>query len=210
MYILAQEGHTAVAEKLLSHGAQVDSRRQDGITPLIMACYKNHTSVVKLLIAKGAQVNSADNDGDTPLHCAVSANSPETVKLLLPHHPKFLCNKEGQNPLDFAKEKHHTDLVSLLEEYIKGNTIEKKQNTQSTSSAGAAGGATGDVRPKESSKLITQSQITNVARLAAEAKFKAKLMDKDWDPERELAKLGLRNDEKGNQKAIIVCVFYCY
>ena len=198
MCILAHEGHTAVAEKLLIHGAQIDSRCQNGITPLIMACYKNHTSVVKLLTAKGAQVNNADDDGDTPLHCAVFANSPEIVKLLLAHHPEFLFNKAGQGPLDIAKEKHHTDLVSLLEESIKGNAIEKKQNTQSTSSAGAAGEATSDVRSKETSKIITQSQITNVARLAAEVKFKAKLRDENWDPERELAKLGLRNDEKGN------------
>ena len=206
MYILAHEGHTAVAEKLLTHGAQVDSRQWNGTTPLMIACYNNHTSVVKLLTAKGAQVNSADDDGDTPLHYAVLANSPEIVKLLLALHLNVLPNNKGQYPLDIAKEKHYAELVGLLEGYIIGTTPEKKPNTVSTSSAGAAGGATGDVRPKEPSKIITKSQITNVARLAAEAKFKAKLTEKNWDQQRELAKLGLRNDEKGNHRTHLLCI----
>ena len=91
-----------------------------------MACYNNHTSIVKLLTTKGAQVNSADNDGDTPLHNAVLANSPEIVKLLLAHHPDFLVNNKGQNPLDITKEKHYTRIVSHLEDYIKGNTVGRK------------------------------------------------------------------------------------
>ena len=199
LYILAENGHTEIVDSLLSHGAQVDSRREDdAATPLMSASYRNHTAVVKLLTAKGAQINTADNNGYTLLHFAVLANSSEIVKLFLTHSPKVLPNNKGQNPLDIAKEKNYANLVGLLEDYIKRNAVEKKQNIESTSSGGAAGGATGDVRPKEPSKLITQSQITNVARQAAEAKFKAKLVDKDWDPQRELAKLGLRNDEKGN------------
>ena len=206
MYILVEEGHTPVVEKLLSHGAQVDSKRQGGATPLMVACYFNHTSIVKLLTAKGAQVNSADNNGYTPLHYAALVNPPEIVKLLLALHPKVLPNNKGQNPLDIAKEEHHTDLISLLEDYVKENATEKKPNTVSTPSAGAVGGATGDVRPKEPSKLITQSQVKNVARQAAEAKFKAKMKDKDWDLQRELAKLGLRNDEKGNHSTYLLCM----
>ena len=206
MYIIAQEGHTAVVEKLLSHGAQIDSRCQDDVTPLMTACDNNHTSVVKLLTAKGAQVNSADNDGDTPLHYAVLANSLEIVKLLLALHPKVLPNNKGQNPLDIAKEKHYAELVGLLEDYSMGTMAEKKPNTESTPSTHTAGAATGDVRPKEPSKLITKSQVTNVARLAAEGKFKAKLIDKDWDPQKEFAKLGLRNDEKGNHSTYLLCM----
>ena len=123
MYFSPGRTHCGCKQITQSRGAQIDSRCQNGISPLIMACYNNHTSVVKLLTAKGAQVNSADNDGDTPLHYAVLANSLEIVKLLLAHHPDFLVTNKGQNPLDIAKEKHYTGIVCLLEDYIKLNTV---------------------------------------------------------------------------------------
>ena len=195
--IAAQNGHGAIAQKLLHHGANIDCRIKSGATPLITACQNNHLPVVKLLIENRAQINSATNTGDTPLHYAVLANSLEMVKLLLAHHSKLVPNKAGQTALDTAKEKHYRDPVIILEDYVPRSQIEKVLN-ESTTSTEADGGATGGVRPKDHSKLITKSQITNVARMAAVAKFKAKLEDEDSDLNRELAELGLRNDLKGN------------
>ena len=124
-------------------------------------------------------------DGNSPLHCAALANSPEIIKLLLGHHPKFRFNNKGQISLEVAKEKHYSDLI--FEDYIKGNAIQKILKTKSTSSTGVMRGATGDVRPKQNSKIITESQITKYD----------KMVDKGCDPQRDFVKLGMLEIMRG-------------
>ena len=61
----------------------------------------------------------------------------------------------------------------------------------------SVGGATDDIRQEEPSKIITASQITKFVKMA----------DKNWDPQREFAKLGmLGNDEKGNKFIFVLNV----
>jgi len=53
---------------LLSKGADVNSRDNDGRTPLHLAYLSGHVQVAELLLSKGADVNSKDNDGRTPIY----------------------------------------------------------------------------------------------------------------------------------------------
>ena len=40
--------------------------KNDGLTPLIIACYFGHKDLVKYLVEHGANVNKSNNDGFTP------------------------------------------------------------------------------------------------------------------------------------------------
>lgn len=73
----AEHGFADAAMALLNNGADVNSRDQDGKTPLAWAAYassmngRGHKRVVTLLMANGAKTNLADSNGSTPLALAV-------------------------------------------------------------------------------------------------------------------------------------------
>ena len=70
---------------LISEGADVNARRTDGGTPLMIAAGNSSTpEIVQLLLEKGAELEARDTDGWTPLMLAARFSStPEIVQLLL-------------------------------------------------------------------------------------------------------------------------------
>jgi hypothetical protein len=87
------EKHFQVAEILLKHGADVNCRREDLITPLHLAAYYGEPKVAQVLLEHKATVDSQDNRGNTPLHLLVEGglegwfqrydNRPREVKVTL-------------------------------------------------------------------------------------------------------------------------------
>jgi ankyrin repeat protein len=74
------------ARLLLEKGADVESRDNEGRTPLGWAAEKGHEVVVKLLLERGAELEPRDNDGRTPLGWA-ARRGHEAVANLLQSHP---------------------------------------------------------------------------------------------------------------------------
>ena len=72
----------AVAQRLLSHGAKVDTVAAYHWTPLHLAAYCGNRGVVELLLAQGASVSAVDSKGNTPLHVAVFGRT-RVAELLL-------------------------------------------------------------------------------------------------------------------------------
>jgi ankyrin repeat protein len=72
-----------IVEMLLAHGANPNSRDDNGITPLMAAAMSADS--IRLLVDSGADANAADENGTTALHRAVGswAGSDECVALLL-------------------------------------------------------------------------------------------------------------------------------
>ena len=86
MGIMQGRVSTALADRLISEGANVDeattSGEVAGYTPLIMVANNEQYDLVKFLIAKGANVNAKTKDGSTALSKATKANDITMVKLL--------------------------------------------------------------------------------------------------------------------------------
>jgi ankyrin repeat protein len=77
LHYAAREGHTAVAEALLKHGAHIDEPEANGVRPLLLAIQNDHAETARFLIEHGADVNADDWYGRTPLWAAVDMRNVE-------------------------------------------------------------------------------------------------------------------------------------
>jgi ankyrin repeat protein len=69
-----------IAKLLLSHGAGMEEKCNDGDTPLHHAACQSSPDAVQLLLSLGANVNAKDINGNAPLHQAACHSSQEMVK----------------------------------------------------------------------------------------------------------------------------------
>jgi uncharacterized protein len=68
---------------LVSKGAKLESRDDQGTTPLMSASWAGNDDIVKFLLSKGANVAAKDNEGRSSLYWARLRNHPSTVRILL-------------------------------------------------------------------------------------------------------------------------------
>ena len=94
----------------------IDSRDENGKTPLMWAIHNSHLSVVKLLFKLGAKFNLADSEGNTALHLAISKNETAIVEYML-HCGSVdvnILNKENESALDFALALDNLSIIKIL------------------------------------------------------------------------------------------------
>lgn len=84
----ARTGDVEAIKNCLGQGAKVNSRDQNGWTPLHRAAFKGRMESVKVLINHGAQVEGVNDIGYTPLHLAVEAGQLQVALCLLAHGAK--------------------------------------------------------------------------------------------------------------------------
>jgi ankyrin repeat protein len=95
---LYSDAYRIIAEILIRHGADIDSRTESGETPLIQVCSGgDNVALAKLLIAQGAQVNAHDHKGNDALSQACSLN---VIRLLIAN---------GANKANLLR--HHKNLL---------------------------------------------------------------------------------------------------
>lgn len=84
-------------EKLIKKGADVNGKDENGMTPLLMACYfPNDTVVNHLVKQRKVNVNITNKDGDSPIMIAGYFNNLNIIKILNEHHADLsLKNKNG-------------------------------------------------------------------------------------------------------------------
>jgi ankyrin repeat protein len=85
LHASAGNGRLAQVKALISRGADVDAREDDGWSPLMLAAQNGHVDVVRELIDNGASVNHMGDDGVTALRQAAQGKHVEIVELLLSH-----------------------------------------------------------------------------------------------------------------------------
>ena len=111
-------GHILVVRFLLEHGADVDSRDSENVTPLHLASTLGHLDIVKLLFGYGAGINSRGNDGWTPLHCASHMGRLEVSQALFERGADInSLDNEGCTPLHWAASEGHLEVTRALLKY---------------------------------------------------------------------------------------------
>jgi excisionase family DNA binding protein len=124
-----QCNHLGKARELLSAGADVNERDDSWVDPPMgVAIWNDSVEMVQLLLEYKANPNEQDEirqgsegpfGGDTPLHDAVIKGSVKMVKLLLAHGADpDIQNAERLSPIELAKRRDQTHLVSLMEKQI--------------------------------------------------------------------------------------------
>ena len=89
-----------VIELMLSHVPSIDSRTNEGYTPLMIAAFTDKLQAVKYLLKQGADPSLQGNRGWNALHCASQGGNPEVIELMLSHVPCIDSRtKEGYTPL---------------------------------------------------------------------------------------------------------------
>jgi len=114
----AGEEDTQVVDLLLTNGADINAKNNDGVSPIHVAVYPR---MAAYLITKGADINLPSSNGDTPLHTfAAEAEGLDVMEVLLKAgaNPN-IKNKQGELPIDIATSREEGDKVSLLKKYSK-------------------------------------------------------------------------------------------
>jgi len=105
-----------VAKRLLSHGANANSRGTGKWLPLHWGVYVGSKDSVKLLLAHDAQVNVKDDNEITPLHVAAFCGHEEVADLLLTRGARINAVEKlfGLSPLHLAVLRNQLSVCELL------------------------------------------------------------------------------------------------
>jgi len=140
LLMLAADGDLSLVKFLVSRGADVNLRDDEGHTALmkaVMSFNESNLSNVKYLIARRADINAANNKGETALMMAVKKGNADMVKVLMASGSRLsLKDQAGKSAWTYAVEGSNPALVSLLEnggagrDYLgmewKGNASKQK------------------------------------------------------------------------------------
>ncbi|XP_047224902.1 ankyrin repeat and SOCS box protein 10 isoform X1 [Girardinichthys multiradiatus] len=126
LHVAARNGLQDHVELYLRHGASVDNKNNEGLTPLNAACahpqemkdFGRYLKVCQMLLDAGADVRTKDQDRHTPLHMACKNANADVVDLLL---AKGACvnimNYGGEAPMHNIlkvvcfKVSHHPERI---------------------------------------------------------------------------------------------------
>lgn len=97
----------------------IESKNQDGNTPLQIACLKGEKDLINTLIKFGANIYTVNKYGDTPLHSAIRYGDLEVIRYLVFNGSNvFSKNEKGETPLFLATitSNKNINVVRLLVE----------------------------------------------------------------------------------------------
>ncbi len=104
----------------------INTKNENGFTPLILACYKGNVAVAKFLIKNSKTIDTSSDMG-TPLMAATYKGQVELVKLLLENNANpNITDSNGTTPLIYAAMFGNTNIMSLLLKYKADKTHKDK------------------------------------------------------------------------------------
>ena len=115
-FIAAQEGHLAVIQYLLEHGADKDKAMNDDTSPLYIAAQNGHLGVVQYLLEHGVDKDKAVDDDTSPLsHIAAQEGHLAVVQYLLEQGADVnKATNDGMTPLHAAALVDHAEVLTCL------------------------------------------------------------------------------------------------
>lgn len=111
----AESCNRPVVALFLDAHTNIETRNENGWTPLMLAAFNGCDEVVGYLIQQGAHVQARDSGGNTALHWAAFAGHTASAKLLIENHAEVDARSSfGLTPLQQAVARHHLKVVLLL------------------------------------------------------------------------------------------------
>jgi len=125
LHAAARSGNNSVVRELLRHGAAVDSRGEDDMTPLFLAAATNDgNECIRVLIQNGADVSAEDCERRTAFLMAAQNGMLENTRVLLEHGADINKTAEdGWTALASCVFWNMYDSVLLLLEYDADHRI---------------------------------------------------------------------------------------
>ncbi|ROT81853.1 putative serine/threonine-protein phosphatase 6 regulatory ankyrin repeat subunit A-like [Penaeus vannamei] len=106
LHVAAEEGHDEVAKMLVSMGANVNDKNDEGCTPLHVAAEEGHEAMVQELAVRGADANAKDDAGYTPLHLAAQEGQVSAIEELIAKGAEADAKDDaGYTPLHLAAQE---------------------------------------------------------------------------------------------------------
>jgi ankyrin repeat protein len=112
----AREGDLERLRAILEESPSlVDSRDENGMTPLHLACRGVHVDVAGFLVAAGADVTATDDNGVTPLHSVAFRGNMELCRLFIDNGADIDATITGGTAsIHLAVRAGHTGVVEVL------------------------------------------------------------------------------------------------
>lgn len=121
LVIAAYKGYTEIVQLLLAAGADITAV-DPGMkaTALHAAAYAGRTEAAKLLIQYHIDIDKqGPYNGYTALHDAIWQGNVEIARVLIDAGANLtLQSNSGETPLEFAKSKHHPEIVAMIEQKL--------------------------------------------------------------------------------------------
>nr|XP_058942638.1 putative ankyrin repeat protein RF_0381 [Pocillopora verrucosa] len=132
LHCAAMGGNEAIIETLLSSGLDINSRSNDGTTPLMMAAATGQEKTVDLLLSKGADPHLKNFMGRNLLHAAAEGGNSSIVMRALSCDIDINSKDDcSATPLIIAVKQNHIEIVKYLLQKgadISLTTEDKKRN----------------------------------------------------------------------------------
>ena len=130
-------GDVASVNAIIARGADVNTRTEDGWTPLMLATIKGHTEIVQALLKQGADVNARNKKGWTALMFAVSMGDIETMRVIIDGNAEIDArDNDGKTVLMQATGENNIEsLRVLLEHGADVNVVDRLGETALTIAA---------------------------------------------------------------------------
>lgn len=111
----AWDGHLELVEFWLNHTSDLETKDDQGWTPLMHSAWFGHPAIAAYLIKQGADLEARSFNGNTSLHLATWNGHANVVRVLLDGKadPNTACNK-NETPLQQAAWRGYTTVCQLL------------------------------------------------------------------------------------------------
>nr|XP_058949946.1 ankyrin-1-like [Pocillopora verrucosa] len=127
LHFAAQGGDTDIISLIHTHLPNIESRTDEGETPLMVAAFCGNLHAVKWFLEKGATVASESNNGWNTLHFAAQGGDTDIISLIHTHLPNIEPKSgEGETPLMVAAFTGKLHAVKWFIE--KGATVACESN----------------------------------------------------------------------------------
>jgi len=92
--------------------SEINTKNQEGYSPLHIAVRKNDAAITEYLLTMGADIEETDPDGNTPLIAAVQENAFDAARILALHNARlFAANRDGVSAFVLFNEKKQTAVL---------------------------------------------------------------------------------------------------